>query len=71
MLSPFIGERVHGPLGKGINIIAVVGTMFGVATSIGLGTLQVSRGLEHLFGVDGGLIDDKYLILIGFYCFRA
>lgn len=46
-----LGERIHGPAGWTIDIIAVVGTMFGVATSLGLGTLQIWAGLNHLTGL--------------------
>ncbi len=48
---PLIGERIYGPLGHAIDIFAVLGTMFGVATSLGLGVTQVNAGLEYLFGV--------------------
>ncbi len=47
---PLIGEKVHGPFGKIINVLAVVATLFGLATSLGLGVKQVSAGLSHLFG---------------------
>lgn len=46
-----LGERIYGPIGWTIDIIAVVGTMFGVATSLGLGTLQIGAGLNHLTGM--------------------
>ena len=46
-----LGERIHGPLGWIIDIIAVLGTLFGVAVSIGLGTLQLSSGLSHLLQI--------------------
>ncbi|BAH42289.1 glycine betaine transporter [Brevibacillus brevis NBRC 100599] len=49
--GPLFGERIHGPLGKGIDILAVIATAFGVATSLGLGTLQINGGLSHLFGL--------------------
>ncbi|GAB1530498.1 MULTISPECIES: BCCT family transporter [Brevibacillus] len=49
--GPLFGERIHGPLGKGIDILAVIATVFGVATSLGLGTLQINGGLSHLFGL--------------------
>ncbi len=48
---PFLGERIHGPIGRTIDIFAVVGTLFGVAVSIGLGTLQINAGLNQLFGI--------------------
>ena len=50
-LYPLIGERIHGPIGHAVDIFAVLGTMFGVATSLGLGVAQVNAGLEYLFGV--------------------
>lgn len=48
-LFPLIGNRIHGPIGHAIDIFAVLGTMFGVATSLGFGVLQVNAGLAHLF----------------------
>ncbi len=50
-LFPLIGRHIHGPVGHAIDIFAVLGTMFGVATSLGLGVLQVNAGFSHLFGV--------------------
>ena len=50
-LYPLLGERIHGPLGNAVDIAAVIGTVFGVATSLGLGVLQVNAGLNYLFGV--------------------
>lgn len=50
-LYPIIGERIYGPIGHAVDIFAVVGTVFGVATSLGFGVLQVNAGLSHLFGL--------------------
>lgn len=50
-LYPLIGERIHGPIGHAVDIFAVLGTMFGVATSLGFGVSQVNSGLAYLFGV--------------------
>ncbi|HBF50344.1 MAG TPA: choline transporter, partial [Massilia sp.] len=50
-LFPLIGKRIHGPIGHAIDIFAVLGTMFGVATSLGFGVLQVNAGFAHLFGL--------------------
>ena len=50
-LFPLIGNRIHGPIGHAIDIFAVLGTMFGVATSLGFGVLQVNAGFSHLFGL--------------------
>jgi len=49
-LYPLIGHRIYGPIGHAIDIFAVLGTMFGVATSLGLGILQVNAGFSYLFG---------------------
>lgn len=50
-LYPIIGDRIYGPVGHAVDIFAVIGTVFGVATSLGYGVLQVNAGLNHLFGV--------------------
>ncbi len=47
---PLLGERIHGFWGNTIDILATVATLFGVATSLGLGVQQVNAGLSHLFG---------------------
>lgn len=50
-LYPLIGERISGPAGHTIDIFAILGTVFGVATSMGFGVLQINAGLAHLLGV--------------------
>ncbi len=59
---PLIGKRVHGGLGKSINVLAVVATLFGLATSLGLGVQQVSAGLEHLLGWEDNVTTQVILI---------
>lgn len=49
--TPLLGDRVNGPIGKAIDILAIIATAFGVATSLGLGTLQINGGLGYLFGI--------------------
>jgi choline/glycine/proline betaine transport protein len=51
VFHPLLGKRVHGPIGKAINVLAVVATLFGLATSLGMGVKQVSAGLAHLFNL--------------------
>ncbi len=46
---PIFGERVNGRIGQTIDIFAVFATVFGVATSLGLGAIQISGGLSYLF----------------------
>ena len=48
---PLLGERIHAWPGDVIDIMAVVSTLFGVATSLGLGAMQVNAGLDHVAGV--------------------
>src|SRR5690625_6481456 len=49
VFEPIIGaKRVRGWLGDTIDVLAIFGTMAGVATSLGLGVQQISTGLEHL-----------------------
>ncbi|WP_153395457.1 BCCT family transporter [Ornithinicoccus halotolerans] len=48
---PFLKEGIHGPIGRAIDIFAVLGTLFGLAVSLGLGTSQISAGLNALTGV--------------------
>ncbi len=47
---PFLGERISGPIGTTIDVFAILGTLFGVAVSIGRGTSQINAGLTELFG---------------------
>ncbi|MDZ7735184.1 MAG: BCCT family transporter [Gammaproteobacteria bacterium] len=61
-LYPIIGERIHGPIGHAVDIFAVIGTMFGVATSLGLGVMQVNAGIDYLF--DTGISTTIQIILI-------
>ena len=51
-LYPIFGERIEGFVGDLVDIFAIIGTLFGVATSLGLGAMQVNSGLNHLFGVE-------------------
>jgi choline/glycine/proline betaine transport protein len=50
VLEPLIGERMHGPIGHGTDILCTVGTLLGVATSLGLGAMQINASLAAFFG---------------------
>lgn len=63
-LYPLIGKRIYGPIGHAIDIFAVIGTMFGVATSLGFGALQVNAGFAHLFGLPTGVPVQIVLIAV-------
>ncbi|WP_199183178.1 BCCT family transporter [Cryobacterium sp. Y29] len=63
-LEPLLGtRRVKGRLGDAIDVIAIVGTLFGVATSLGLGVKQIAAGLSYL-GVVGEVTNTLLIILI-------
>jgi glycine betaine transporter len=46
---PILGERIHGPIGKAIDVLAIIATLFGTATSLGLGAQQINSGLNFLW----------------------
>ncbi len=60
---PLLGERVWGWPGHVIDILAVLATMFGLATSLGLGASQAAAGLNHLFGVPLGETTQIVLVI--------
>ncbi|PAF16759.1 glycine betaine uptake BCCT transporter [Terribacillus saccharophilus] len=65
ILEPIFGKRVYGPLGKVIDVIAVFATIFGVATSLGLGAIQISGGISYLFeGIEPTFTTELLIIII-------
>jgi choline/glycine/proline betaine transport protein len=60
---PFLGDKIYGKIGDAIDIFAVLATLFGLATSLGMGVQQIAAGLNHLFGIDSGVTTQ--IILIG------
>jgi choline/glycine/proline betaine transport protein len=48
---PLLGDRIYGPIGHLIDILAVFGTLFGLATSLGFGAMQLNTGLNRLIGL--------------------
>ncbi|CAH1042868.1 BCCT family transporter [Halomonas sp. TD01] len=61
---PLLKERIYGPIGKTIDIFAVLGTLFGVAVSIGLGTSQINAGLSELFGIADSVTSKVVIITV-------
>ncbi|WP_458789858.1 BCCT family transporter [Yoonia sp. MH D7] len=61
---PILGERVWGWPGHLIDIIAVFATLFGLATSLGLGATQANAGLNELFGLPVNKTSEVILIAI-------
>jgi BCCT family betaine/carnitine transporter len=60
---PIFGERIWGWVGHGIDILAVFATLFGLATSLGLGAEQANAGLQYLFGIPVNDVTKVLLIL--------
>lgn len=54
LLYPLFGDRVWGRLGDAVDTLAVISTLTGVATSLGIGAQQVNAGLSFLFGIPSG-----------------
>ena len=54
-LYPVFGKKIYGPIGHTVDIAAVLGTVFGIATSLGIGLIQLNYGLNHVFGIAEGL----------------
>ena len=63
-LYPLIGDKIHGPIGHSVDTIAVLGTVFGVATSLGFGVLQINTGLNYLFDLPVGINTQIILIAL-------
>lgn len=63
-LYPLLGKRVRGPLGDTISIIALVGTVFGVATSMGIGVVLLNVGFSLIFGLEQGIALQIALVVV-------
>ncbi|MGO3700646.1 MULTISPECIES: BCCT family transporter [Halomonas] len=61
---PLLGERIYGPVGKTLDIFAILGTLFGVAVSLGLGTQQINAGLTELLGVPDSVFTKVTIIAV-------
>lgn len=53
-LYPLFGKRIRGPIGDTVDVATVIGTIFGVATSLGIGVVMLNVGLNILFGLPQG-----------------
>lgn len=61
---PWLGDHVYGIVGRVIDVIALIGTLFGVAVSMGLGVLQLNSGLNSVFGLEVATTSQIILIII-------
>ena len=64
-LSPILGRRTDGVAGDVVDLAAVLGTIFGVATTLGIAVVQLNVGLNMLLGVPRGLTVQISLIVLG------
>ncbi|WP_299518766.1 choline BCCT transporter BetT [uncultured Serinicoccus sp.] len=63
-LAPVFGRRIEGPIGHAVDTAAVLGTIFGVATSLGIGVVFLNFGLGELFGIQQGLAAQIGLVVL-------
>lgn len=61
---PLIGDKIYGPIGKAIDILSVFATVFGVATSLGLGSSQIATGLEYIWGIKATPVTISIIIAV-------
>lgn len=61
---PLLGDRIDGWIGDVIDILAVLATLFGLATSLGLGAAQAGAGIEYVFGFTN-TVNLQVMIIIG------
>ena len=64
LLYPLLGKGIYGAAGHAVDVLCTVGTLFGVATSLGLGAAQVNAGFGRLFGMSQGTGSQLLLIAI-------
>ncbi|MFC5958634.1 choline BCCT transporter BetT [Streptomyces pratens] len=63
-LYPIIGRRIHGRIGDTVDLAAIIGTVFGISVTLGIGVVQLNYGLKFLFGVPEGLSAQIGLIVV-------
>ncbi|MEB8124449.1 BCCT family transporter [Staphylococcus succinus] len=63
-LRPILGNKVEGPIGTIIDVLAVFATVVGVAVSLGMGALQINGGLNYLFGVPNNVWVQAIIIIV-------
>lgn len=63
-LRPILGDHVDGLIGTIIDVLAVFATVIGVAVSLGMGALQISGGLNYLFGLPNTIVTQSIIIVV-------
>ena len=64
LFYPLLGDKIYGWRGDAIDTLAVVSTLFGLATTLGIGVQQVAAGLDFLFGIANTTSTHLILILV-------
>ncbi|MEF3328667.1 glycine betaine uptake BCCT transporter [Oceanobacillus oncorhynchi] len=64
ILVPLFGDKVKGGWGTAIDTLVVFATVFGVATSLGFGAIQISGGLAYVFNLDSGIMLQLIVIIV-------
>src|SRR5690606_37158291 len=62
-LYPLLGRHAYGGIGNAVEIIALIGTLFGVATSLGLGAAQINSGLAYLNVMSVSTTNQLWLVI--------
>lgn len=68
LLQPLLGKATHRSPGKLIDTLAILGTLFGLATSLGLGAAQINAGLLQLFGISISVGTQILIIVVVTLC---
>ncbi len=68
---PLLGDRINGPIGKGIDVLAIFVTALGVATSFGIGATQINSGMNFVFGVPESIPVQVVIIVVVMVLFLA
>lgn len=63
-LRPLLGDRVDGPIGTIVDVLAVFATVIGVAVSLGVGAIQINGGLNYLFGIPSNQLTQGIIIAV-------
>lgn len=63
-LYPLLGDRIYGPIGHAVDLLAIFSTLFGTATTLGLGVSQMNAGLNYLFDIEISTTTQVILIAI-------
>ncbi|MNY88691.1 High-affinity choline transport protein [compost metagenome] len=62
-LYPLVGKKIYGATGDAVDTFATLGTIFGIATTLGFGVTQINSGLNYLFGIQQSIAIQVGLII--------